>query len=64
LLRNTFYIPVYIPSFFLKIILGERSIEVLKSTTVNCEKIKSAGFTFLYPSIDAALRQLTTPSIS
>ena len=61
LLRNKFYIPVYVPTFFLKLILGERSIEVLKSATVSCEKIKSEGFTFLYPSIDAALRQLTSP---
>jgi NAD dependent epimerase/dehydratase family enzyme len=56
-----FYIPVYVPTFFLKLILGERSIEVLKSATVSCEKIKSEGFTFLYPSIDSALRQLTNP---
>ena len=58
--RNIFYIPVYVPTFFLKLILGERSIEVLKGATVSCEKIKSEGFTFLYPSIDAALRQLTS----
>jgi uncharacterized protein (TIGR01777 family) len=64
LLRKKFYIPVYVPSFFLKIILGERSTEVLKSAAVSCEKIKSVGFTFLYPSIDAALRQLTTPPTS
>jgi thioredoxin reductase len=42
-----------------KDILMKKSIEILKSTTVSCEKIKSAGFTFLYPSIDAALKQLT-----
>ncbi len=64
LLRKIFYVPIYVPAFFLKLILGERSIEVLKSATVSCEKIKSAGFTFLYPSIDAALRQLTTPPTS
>jgi NAD dependent epimerase/dehydratase family enzyme len=38
--------------------MGERSIEVLKSTTVDSEKIKKTGFTFLYPSIEAALNQL------
>ncbi len=38
--------------------LGESSIEVLKSATVSCEKIKQAGFAFLYPSIEAALTQL------
>lgn len=58
IVRNKFFIPVYVPSFMLKIMLGESSIEVLKSCTVNCDKIKQAGFTFLYPAIDTALTQL------
>ncbi|CAN5623099.1 TIGR01777 family oxidoreductase [soil metagenome] len=57
-LRGKFYIPLHVPEFVLKIMLGKRSIEVLKSTTVSCEKIKHTGFTFLYPSIEAALLQL------
>ncbi|MBI3717459.1 MAG: DUF1731 domain-containing protein [Sphingobacteriales bacterium] len=32
--------------------------QVLKSATVSCKKIQDAGFTFLYPSIDAALDDL------
>lgn len=59
LLRNDFYIPVYVPSFALQLKMGEMSIEVLKSATVSAEKISGAGFTFLYPSIEAALGQLT-----
>lgn len=59
LIRGQFYIPVHIPQFLLKLILGEKSIEVLKSATVSCDKIKSTGFTFLYPTIDAALKELT-----
>lgn len=58
LLRKQFYIPVYVPQFLLKLILGEKSIEVLKSTTVSPEKIKESGFTFLYPGIDAGLKEL------
>jgi uncharacterized protein (TIGR01777 family) len=57
-IKGRFYIPLHVPKFILKIMMGERSIEVLKSTTVNCEKIKKTGFTFLYPSIEAALNQL------
>lgn len=56
--RGKFFIPVYVPSFVLKIVLGEMSIEVLKSATVSCDKIKSTGFQFLYPSIEAALNNL------
>ena len=57
-LRGKFYLPLHVPKFVLKIMLGERSIEVLKSTTVDCSKIKKTGFTFFYPSIAAALHQL------
>ncbi len=60
MIRGEFYIPVYVPKFLLKIFLGERSIEILKSTTVSSEKIKNAGFIFLYPTIDTALKELTT----
>ena len=56
--KGKFYIPMNVPEFVLKIMLGDRSIEVLKSTTVSCEKIRSTGFNFLYPTIDAALKQL------
>lgn len=58
LLKGKSFIPMHVPSPALKIILGESSIEVLKSCTVSCEKIKQAGFTFLYPSIEAALNEL------
>lgn len=57
-MRSAFYIPIHVPVFILKIMMGTRSIEVLKSTTVSCSKIKQEGFTYLYPSIDAALNKL------
>ncbi|MCW3093181.1 MAG: hypothetical protein JWP81_4250 [Ferruginibacter sp.] len=57
-IKGKFYIPIHIPAIALKIMLGERSTEVLKSTTVNCKKLRNAGFSFLYPSLEAALQQL------
>lgn len=59
LVRPSFHIPVYAPKIILKTLLGEKSIEILKSATVSSAKIKEEGFTFLYPSLDAALKQLT-----
>ena len=56
--RNKFFIPVRVPSVFLKLVLGEMSIEVLKSATVSCDKIKTEGFNFLYPSAESALHQI------
>ena len=58
--NKSFFIPIQVPSFALKIALGEMSIEVLKSATVSCKKLQAERFTFLYPHIDAAIRQLTT----
>lgn len=57
-MRGKLYIPVHIPKFALKLAMGELSIEVLKSATVNNDKIHQAGFTFLYPSAGAALQNL------
>jgi uncharacterized protein len=57
-MRGRFFIPVHVPSFLLKIMLGEMSIEVLKSATVSAGKIQKAAFVFQYPAIDAALTQL------
>lgn len=56
--RGKFYIPLHVPAFALKIALGEMSIEVLKSTTVSCKKIKTARFSFEYPAVEDALVQL------
>jgi uncharacterized protein (TIGR01777 family) len=57
-IRNRFFIPVHIPIFFLKLVKGKRSVEILKSATVCDKKIKSMGFTFLYPTIESALEDL------
>lgn len=53
------YIPVKVPSFLLKAVLGEMSVEVLKSTTVSCNKLLKSGYRFRYPVIGAAVSSLT-----
>jgi len=54
-LKGRYFVSVYVPSFLLKLIVGGMSVEVLKSTTVSDRKVRSAGFQFIYPTIDAAL---------
>ncbi len=57
-MKRLFYIPFYVPTFILKIMLGSRSIEILKSTTVSCKKILAAGFSFQFENIETALGDL------
>lgn len=57
-MNGNVYIPFKVPSFLLKLILGEMSIEVLKSATVDASKIQSTGFNFIYSNIKSALRHL------
>ncbi|MBL7743027.1 MAG: TIGR01777 family oxidoreductase [Chitinophagaceae bacterium] len=56
--QGRFFIPFYVPSFVLKMVLGEMSIEVLKSATVSCAKVEETGFEFQYPSVKGALANL------
>lgn len=56
--KNKVFLPLPVPSFLLKALLGEMSIEVLKSTTVSSAKAEQKGFVFLYPTIDKAVGQL------
>lgn len=56
--NGSFYIPFYVPAFLLKMILGEMSIEVLKSATVSSRKIEEQGFRFEYPTVQQALMHL------
>ncbi len=58
-IAGAFYIPLHIPAFVLKIILGEMSIEVLKSTKVSASKMLKIGYSFVYPTIDDAINELT-----
>jgi uncharacterized protein (TIGR01777 family) len=51
-------IPAPVPPFALRIIMGESSVEVLKSTTVSSAKVQGAGYVFRYPEVEAAVRAI------
>ncbi len=57
-MRKNAYLSAHVPSIFLKMLIGEMSIEVLKSTTVSSAKIQKQGFQFTYPTLEAALAEL------
>lgn len=58
--RGKVFIPIHVPSFVLHIVMGEMSIEVLKSATVSSKKIQAAGYQFAYSNITSALEALQT----
>lgn len=47
-----------VPSFALKLLLGERSAAILGSTRVSVRKIQSAGFHFHFATLSSALKNL------
>ncbi|OQP53704.1 TIGR01777 family oxidoreductase [Niastella populi] len=57
-IKGRFHIPIYVPSFMLKLILGELSIEILKSAKVSCHKITDSGFQFVFPTLEVAVDDL------
>ena len=57
-MRGNFYIPMHAPTSMMKLALGERAVEILKSTTVSDSKIRKLGFQFLFPTLDSALAEI------
>ncbi|MFM8963479.1 MAG: TIGR01777 family oxidoreductase, partial [Sphingomonadales bacterium] len=54
-LKRPLFLP-NVPAFILKILLGERAILVLTDLRASNFKIKEAGFTFKYTSLDSAFK--------
>lgn len=54
--RKTWW--TYIPSFALRLLLGESSAIVLKGSRASNEKIKSKGFSFQFDNLEKALRSI------
>lgn len=50
--------PVPVPGIILKAALGEMSDVVLKGSMVSAEKISKSGYTFLYPELGGALKEV------
>jgi hypothetical protein len=57
-LNGKWFIPFKVPAWLLGIVMGESSVEVLKSCTVSSQKIKDSGFKFQFATINDALQNL------
>lgn len=56
--KGGLFLKIPVPAFFLKAALGEMSVEVLKSCGVDSGKIAGAGYSFQFPEIGEAARDL------
>jgi uncharacterized protein len=56
--RGKFSLRFPVPSLALNLVLGQMSIEVLKSATVSAKKVLDNGFVFQFPTIETALSDL------
>jgi uncharacterized protein len=57
-IMNLPVLPVPVPGFIIRTILGEMSDVILKGTRVSSEKIIKAGYEFRYADLEAALRNI------
>jgi uncharacterized protein len=57
-LKGKSFITMHVPEWVLKTMLGELSVEILKSCSVNDTKLRQSGFKFIYPTAEAAIAQL------
>ena len=56
--KGNLFMMVPVPAFVLKLMLGEMSVEILKSTTVSNQKLRDAGFYFQWGSLKDTLHDL------
>jgi uncharacterized protein len=52
------FVAMPVPTAALRLALGERSVEILKSANVSAKKIMAAGFQFQFPNINCAVANL------
>jgi uncharacterized protein len=56
--KGNWYLPVHVPAFVIKTMLGDRSIEVMKSASISNRKILETGFETRFKTIDEAMGDL------
>ena len=57
-LMNLPVLPVPVPGFVLRTVLGELSDVILKGSRVSCDKITAEGYSFIFNNLEDALRNV------
>lgn len=56
--KGKLFLPVPVPAFMLKLILGEMANMVIGGSKVSSEKIQNSGFNFKFPFLQEALQEI------
>jgi uncharacterized protein (TIGR01777 family) len=56
--KNRLFIPAPAPKFVLNLMMGEMAAVLLNSQNVSSKKIETAGFTFQFPELEIALKDI------
>jgi len=56
-LHKPFWFP-NIPAFVMKLFFGEMSVMLMSGSRISSEKIESTGYTYLFPNLDSAFKDL------
>ena len=56
-LHKPFWFP-NIPAFIMKLLFGEMAVMLLSGSRVSSGKIEASGFTFQFPNLESALKEL------
>jgi len=59
MLKKPFW-PVKIPALLMKLLFGEMAVVLLNGNRISSEKIKQAGYVFLFPDLESALKNVIT----
>jgi hypothetical protein len=57
--RGGGHLLLHIPKWLIRLFIGEKSVLITSGQRVSSEKVESSGFTFHYPSLGPALKDLT-----
>jgi NAD dependent epimerase/dehydratase family enzyme len=57
ILKRPFWFP-NIPSFVMKVLFGKRAEILLNGSRVSAEKVQKAGYRFMFPDSENALKQI------
>lgn len=58
IIKGRNYLPLYGPASLIRLLMGEKGLELLKSSRVSSEKLLQTGFEFSFPTIGSAIEDL------